>query len=127
MGKVVHFEIPADDVARASSFYNKVFGWKVNPVPNMDYTIFHTGPTDEKNRMLLEKGFINGGMMKRNDTVKSPVVTIDVDNIEESLKTVVANGGKLLLGKQDVGDMGYSAYVKDTEGNVIGLWQNKMK
>jgi len=127
MGKVVHFEIPADDVSRATNFYTKVFGWKANALPNMGYTIFHTGPTNEKDNMLEEKGFINGGMMQKTEMIKSPVVTIEVDNIEESLKQVVANGGSELQGKMDVGDMGYSAYIKDSEGNVIGLWQNKMK
>ena len=127
MGKVVHFEIPADDTVRASSFYNKVFGWKVNSMPEMQYTIFHTGPTNEKDGMTLESGFINGGMMKRSEMIKSPVITIDVEDIEASIKEVTANGGSLIQGKMDVGDMGYSAYIKDTEGNVIGLWQNKKK
>ena len=30
---IVHFEIPADDVARAKAFYEKVFGWKVKRFP----------------------------------------------------------------------------------------------
>jgi len=29
--------------------------------------------------------------------------------------------------KQQVGDMGWTAYIKDTEGNVIGLWQRSGK
>jgi predicted enzyme related to lactoylglutathione lyase len=27
-------------------------------------------------------------------------------------------------GRQEVGDMGYAAYFKDTEGNTMGMWQN---
>ncbi len=27
------------------------------------------------------------------------------------------------MGKTPVGDMGFAAYFKDTEGNVIGLWE----
>jgi len=30
---VVHFEIPADDVARATAFYEKTFGWKIKKYP----------------------------------------------------------------------------------------------
>ncbi|VVB85161.1 Uncharacterised protein [uncultured archaeon] len=29
MEKVVHFEIPADDLERAQKFYRNVFGWKM--------------------------------------------------------------------------------------------------
>ena len=33
MGKVVHFEIPADDLSRAKKFYSTVFSWKMNDMP----------------------------------------------------------------------------------------------
>ena len=36
MRKVVHFEIPADDVDRATRFYGSVFGWDVRHVPDLD-------------------------------------------------------------------------------------------
>jgi predicted enzyme related to lactoylglutathione lyase len=29
MDRVVHFEIPAEDVARAKGFYGSVFGWEM--------------------------------------------------------------------------------------------------
>jgi uncharacterized protein len=63
-------------------------------------------------------------MMKRSALIKNPVITISVKNIDKSLKDVQKLGGKILKGKEIVGDMGYSAYIKDTEGNIIGLWQN---
>ncbi len=122
MDKVVHFEIPADDIERAQKFYSETFGWKMNPVPGMGYTILHTVEVDEK-QMPRESGAINGGMMQRRAPVSSPVVTINVADIDASLKKVEAKGGKIVMEKQKVGDMGYSAYVKDTEGNIIGLWQ----
>ena len=126
MDKVVHFEIPADNVDRAQKFYNMVFGWKMNHIPEMNYTTIHTAPTDEKG-MIKEMGVINGGMTKREEPVKSTVITIDVPNIEEALKKVEKNGGKIIKAKIQVGDMGFSAYFKDTEGNIVGLWQNMRK
>ena len=36
-GRVVHFEIPADDVARAQEFYGSVFDWNINSMPGMEY------------------------------------------------------------------------------------------
>ncbi len=50
--------------------------------------------------------------------------TINVDNLEASVKKVQAAGGTTVKDKIVVGDMGVMAYFKDTEGNVLSLWQN---
>jgi uncharacterized protein len=50
MRSVVHFEIPADDVARAKEFYSSIFGWQLQDMPEMDYTIVKTTETDEQTR-----------------------------------------------------------------------------
>lgn len=47
-GKVVHFEIPADNVERAEAFYKNAFGWQMNSVPGMSYTLVGTIPTDDR-------------------------------------------------------------------------------
>jgi len=127
MDKVVHFEIPADDVDRAKKFYETVFGWHGNSLPSMGYTIWHTGPTNDKDGMVKETGFINGGMLKRQEPVQHPVITIDVKSIDDTAKQIEATGGKMVKGKQAVGDMGFSAYFTDSEGNVIGLWETARK
>ena len=123
MDKVVHFEIPADDLERARKFYTSVFGWKMESVPEMEYILIGTTQVDE-NGMPTEAGGINGGMMKRQSPLNSPVITIDVQNMEDAMKKVKQMGGKIIREKMQVGDMGYAAYFKDTEGNIIGLWQN---
>ena len=123
MDKVVHFEIPAEDVERAKKFYKTAFDWAVNAVPEMEYTILTTTPIDEKN-MPKEVGAINGGMMKRSDPLKSPVITINVADVDEALKKIEHLGVKTVIPKMKVDDMGYSAYFKDTEGNILGLWQS---
>lgn len=119
---VVHFEIPADNVERAQGFYSKSFGWKVNAIPGMGYTIFHTTPTDAKG-MIATPGNINGGMMKRQAPVERLVITVAVQDLEAALKTVVKNGGKVLRGKEAVQGVGFTAYIQDTEGNPLGLIQ----
>ena len=123
MDKVVHFEVPVDDVERAEKFYNKVFGWKLNKVPEMNYTIIHTVDVDNK-FMPKEVGAINGGMMKKTNEIKNPVITINVKNIDEAMNKIKEHGGKIIMDKFNVGDMGISAYFQDTEGNVLGLWQH---
>jgi hypothetical protein len=123
MGKVVHFEIPADNLARAKKFYSTVFGWSLDEFPDMEYTIARTVESDQ-NGMPKEPGAINGGMLQRQDPVKAPVITISVDNMDQAAATIEKNGGKMIRPKMAVGDMGFAAYFKDTEGNVVGLWQN---
>jgi predicted enzyme related to lactoylglutathione lyase len=123
-GKIVHFEVPYDDGARARAFYRDAFGWQVNEMPQMDYTMVATGPTSDTG-MPSEPGFINGGMYARNDQFPAtPVITIDVAGIDEALKTIESLGGETVVGKLPVGDMGFAAYFRDTEGNVLGLWEN---
>ena len=122
-GRIVHFEIPFDDGDRARSFYSDVFGWQAQEMPEMQYTMAMTGPVGDDG-MPTEPGFINGGMFQRRTTLNVPVLTIGVDSIDETLKKVEASGGKTVEAKQAVGDMGFTAYINDSEGNLIGLWEN---
>lgn len=122
-GKVVHFEIPADDVERAQTFYREAFGWQINSMPGFNYSTISSTPTDESG-MPTEPGAINGGMMARQDPITSPVITIDVDDIDAALARVEKLGGKTVLARQAVGDMGFTGYFTDSEGNLLGLWQN---
>jgi uncharacterized protein len=122
-GKVVHFEVPADDVDRAKNFYDKAFGWRIVSWPGNEYHLVTTVETDESG-MPTEPGGINGGMLKRQKPITSPVITIQVDDVESALKTVEQEGGSVVRGKEPVGDMGFSAYFLDTEGNTVGLWEN---
>ena len=122
MDKVVHFEIPVDDLERAQKFYKSVFGWKMESLPGMEYIMVGTSPVDDKG-MPKESGAINGGMMKRQKPVTSPVITIGVEDIESAIKNVKKMGGEIVRAKIQMGEYGYAAYFKDPEGNIIGLWQ----
>lgn len=120
-GRVVHFEIPYDDGDRARTFYADVFGWDVTEMPDMGYTMVSTGPTGE--RGPTEAGYIGGGMMQRSDPNNAPNLVIDVPSIDEALAKIEANGGTTISGRDPVGDMGFSAYFRDSEGNLMGLWE----
>ncbi len=123
MDRVVHFEVPFDDADRAHTFYREAFGWQLHTVPGMGYTTVTTTPTDESGRPG-EPGGVNGGMLARQGPIQSPVIIIGVDDLDDALARVEKLGGSVALGRQPVGDMGFSAYVTDTEGNLIGLWQS---
>ena len=122
MDKVVHFEIPVDDLELGQKFYRNVFGWNMESLPGMEYIMVGTTPVDE-NGMPKEIGAINGGMMKRQRPITSPLITIGVEDIDEAMKNVKKMGGEIVRGKMQVGEFGYAAYFKDPEGNIIGLWQ----
>jgi predicted enzyme related to lactoylglutathione lyase len=123
-GRVVHFEIPYDDGDRARKFYADAFGWTINVIPEMHYSLVQTGPVTEEG-FPTEPGYIGGGMLHRESPTDRPVITIDVEDIEEALAKIESLGGTTLVGRQDVGDMGYAAYFKDVEGNLMGLWQSR--
>ena len=119
MDKVVHFEIPFDNQSRASKFYSEIFGWKLVPMPELDYVMAYAAETDEQH-MVTEKGVINGGLFPRTMEAKSSIVVIGVASIDETVKKVVAAGGKLVSPKSPIPGGSY-ARVTDCEGNLIGI------
>lgn len=123
MNKVVHFEMPFDNKERAKKFYTETFGWKFDEMPEIGYIGITTTPTDGS-MLPKEPGAINGGFVERTPDNPNPVVTIDVDSIDAYLEKVTQAGGPVLVPKGEVPHMGFFAYFKDTEGNVVGLWQN---
>ncbi len=129
MNKVVHFEFPWDDKDRAISFYETVFGWKPHEWPQFSYTSWQTGPVNEK-MQPTEVGFINGGSSKRDPQMPYPMFYVDVTDIDETLKSITASGGSVVRGKTALGEggaMGYLAWFKDSEGNILGLSQSPPK
>ena len=127
MDKVQHFELPAQDMARAKKFYSSVFGWKTQDVPGMEYAMASTVEVDEKTRMPKEPGAINGGIVKKGMGMDTPSITITVADIDKAVQKATKAGGKLAKEKQPVMDMGFVAYIQDTEGNLVGLWQSARK
>lgn len=131
MDKVQHFEIAVDDIGRAKKFYETLFGWKTAEMPMPEggmYVGLQTGTVDEK-RMPKEPGYIGGGMFKRDPQfpMNGVAVAITVEDLSAKLKEVKQAAGTVIMDKREVMGMGYYAYIKDTEGNVVGLWQNIMK
>lgn len=122
MRKVVHFEIPADDLGRAKEFYGSVFDWQMQDMEGLDYTSVTTVPVDDQ-QIPSEPGAINGGLFPRTEELAVPVLTVDVDSIDEALKSVEAAGGSVVRSRTEIPGMGAYAYLRDSEGNVVGLWE----
>jgi predicted enzyme related to lactoylglutathione lyase len=123
-GRVVHFEIPFDDGDRARGFYREALGWQVEEMPGMAYTMAVSGPTTEQG-MPSEPGYINGGLFQREaGPLRGPVIVVDVEAIDATLKRIEELGGTTVVARMPVGEMGFVAYFQDPEGNVVGLWEN---
>lgn len=123
MAAIVHFEIPTEDSDRANTFYKSVFDWNLSPMQGMDYTVAITTPSDEQTGMPSQPGAINGALFPRTDNLKTPIITLDVEDVDAALAQVEAAGGSVVQGRDAVPGMGWYAYFKDTEGNVLGVWQ----
>ena len=113
MAFVEHFEIPADDIPRAQAFYKNVLAF--------DYE-----PWGDDMGMLLqpEKQGINGDLHVEG-VLKHPTIVFTVDNIEETVAKVLANGGSQLGDIQPMGEKARWVYITDSEGNVIGLYDEQ--
>lgn len=121
--RVIHFEIQADDVERAKTFYEKTLGWKISQIMKkeeggMDYWGVETG----------EGPGINGGLYirpeKKEDKSYLYDCTVLVDNIDKAMADVRANGGVIIREKDEIPGVGWFASAKDTEGNRLGLMQS---
>lgn len=124
MNRPVHFEIYAEKPERAATFYTALFGWKFDKWGDQDYWMIMTTEKDSQ-----EPG-INGGMMMRKgpapvdgQAVTGYVCTMQVENIDETIKKIESLGGKLALPKFAIPGMAWQAYYKDTEGNIFGVHQ----
>ena len=125
MDRVCHFEIPYADKDRAEKFYQDVFGWQISPAPTeQPYSFAITTPLDDNFRPK-DPGGINGGMYQRGDEggSKSPVIVIEVESCEQRIADVEGAGGANVMGPVEIPNMGIYAQVKDSEDNIIGLWQ----
>ena len=115
---VVHFEIPADDVARARTFYEKTFGWTIKPFP-MPPGKEYFGVTTRKKG---EPG-IDGGLMKRMHPGHTITNYILVPSVSQAAAKVKKLGGEICRPKTAVPTMGYFVICKDTEENTFALWE----
>ena len=118
-GRVMWFELPADDPKRAIAFYEKVFGWTIVKWEGpFDYWQITTGPDDQPG--------INGAITPRMTREQVTTDTIAVESIDDSLEQIVAAGGTITQPKQAIPGIGYIAYCTDTEGNLFGVIQPDM-
>ena len=122
---ICHFEIPADDLKRASAFYSGLFGWKIQPwsPDGAEATIcmVETVPTDDRGRP--DRPGVNGMLIKKMHPQHPFANYVSVESVDEYGAKAVSLGAEIGMPKTPVPGMGYFLYIKDPEGNIIGLWE----
>jgi predicted enzyme related to lactoylglutathione lyase len=114
MSMTIHFEIPADDLNRAKSFYNKLFGWEIYESPG------------RKNYLLIKfngEKRISSSIIKRFSPRQTTIIYFDVPSVEEYSAKIQELGGKIVVPKKPVPGIGYFAICHDTENNNFGIWE----
>ena len=109
---VVHIEIPAADVAKAGQFYKDLFGWEIQDVPEMNYTMWDAGDGSA------------GGFNPLGPEIKPGDVLIYVnsEDIESDLKQAKSLGGTITHEKAEIPGAGWYGMFRDPTGNVIALY-----
>lgn len=123
MPRPIHFEIHAAEPERAIRFYSGLFGWTFTPFgPPGHYWLAGTGPKDEPG---IDGGLIRrmGGAPVEGAAVNAFVCTVGVADLDATFAAALAGGGTVALPKQAIPGVGWLAYVKDPEGNILGLMQ----
>lgn len=114
---IVHVEIPAGDLSAASQFYADVFDWQIDTsVPSYPQFQAEGGPGG---------GFVTLG--QAGDTpvvykVGEPLVFLGSPDIDATLASVEAHGGKTIMPRAEIPGHGYWAVFEDPAGNRLALY-----
>ena len=118
------FAINADDVPRARQFYQAVFGWSFEPWGPPNFYLIDTGHDPS--------GAIRGALQERRELAPHQKMigfecTITVTNIDQAIRAIEANGGRIAAPKSHIPTVGTVAYFFDTEGNVAAVIQREQR
>jgi uncharacterized protein len=111
----VHIELHTKNVDGSKRFYARMFGWKMEEFPAMDYTIIDVGEGT------------GGGMMKNPipDDPDNWLPYVPVDDVAASVKKAVSLGATVARDVTEVPGMGWFSVIIDPTGAAFGLWQPK--
>lgn len=119
--EIVHIEIPSKSLESDGQFYQEVFGWEVQHMPEMDYTTLSFNGRDSK----AENEASGGGLVPVSDEYPAGrvLVYISTDDIDATLQQIEECGGKTVLPRTEIPGMGWFAHFTDRTGNRIGLYE----
>ena len=122
MSRIIRFEIHATQPQRLIDFYTAVLGWSFSKVEPGGWWKIHTDPRGESQ--------ISAGLVQRlgaapvdHPAPSSFICTFEVEALDATLARALELGAQISLPRMPVARIGWLAYVKDPEGNVLGLMQ----
>ena len=109
---VVHIEIPAADLQVAGKFYQDLFGWEIQQIPEMNYATWASGPGE------------GGGFNPLSHDVRpnEVLIYINSEDIEADLKKAASLGATVIQTKMEIPNVGWFGIFKDLTGNSIALY-----
>jgi predicted enzyme related to lactoylglutathione lyase len=113
-GKICYLEIPAKTAQASADFYSSIFGWKVRKRGDGELAFDDAG------------GGVSGTWVKESDRTPDERTRtyIMVDDIPETLKRIVKEGGRVLTPRTVIrSGMGAFAAFADPVGNEFGLYE----
>jgi predicted enzyme related to lactoylglutathione lyase len=115
----VHIELMAADVAKAKSFYDKLFDWDLEDVqmPDMTYT-------------MIKVGEGTGGGLFKNPMPGGSSVWVPYVNVDDlAAATAKAKSLGATVHKENVDVQGHGAFsiISDPTGAMLGLWHQEAK
>jgi predicted enzyme related to lactoylglutathione lyase len=115
LGRFLNVHLPVDDVIRATVFYSELFGWELRATPGeVPYIVVGAGQPDGP--------ALDAALMQREQIVKAPTPTIEVEWIDDAMTTLAMTEGQVAA-VNDIADIGRFGYAKDSEGNTIAMLQ----
>ena len=114
----VHVELNTTDVAKAKSFYGKLFDWKMEDMP-MDEGGTYT---------LINVGEGTGGGLMKHPMPGAPsmwLAYVLVDDIKAATAKARSLGAEVKKDVTEVMGMGWLSILQDPTGATLGLWQAK--
>lgn len=122
MPRVVHFEIQGSEPEALAHFYVELFGWKISRWGEAPYWLIETGESSQPG--------INGGLLPRRgqppsygQSVNAFVCTVEVPSLDTCFGRALELGASEAVPKTAIPTVGWLAYVKDPDGNILGLMQ----
>jgi hypothetical protein len=111
----IHFEYQSPDPAASMNFFSEALDWEFEGWHDFPYWLATTGPEEARG--------INGAVMPTPDGSPRTVIIMEVPNIVQALDRVAEAGGEVVLEVQDIPGVGQSAYCRDPQGLLFGLFQ----
>jgi len=117
-GKMIWADLFTEDIEAATEFYTAVFGWKAEKIGSgkETYTVFWLN-----DRPIA--GMIYRPASEQAKSKGTWLPYFSVENLQETLSVVTANGGRIDVPIHDFPQRGKQAIVRDNELALVGLMQ----